>query len=176
MKMHDLLREFALSISETERFLAISDGKAPIEANVASFNRLPSGFKLLRVLDLEDAPIRELPGDLVNLFNLRYLNLTRTRVKELPKSIEKLNNLQSLIVRKTKIKELPPGIVKFKNLRYLIAYRYNVGYSSYEYVFSTRMPSKIFLIKSLQILSFVKAGGSFIKELNTMTQLTRLEI
>ncbi|XWS27615.1 hypothetical protein CRYUN_Cryun26dG0132000 [Craigia yunnanensis] len=166
MKMHDLLREFALSISETERFLAISDGKAPIEANgirrlsieakdermeagkgiisqlrslflfpvdgisVSSFNRLPSGFKLLRVLDLEDAPISELPGDLVNLFNLRYLNLTRTRVKELPKSIEKLNNLQSLIVRKTKIKELPPGIVKLKNLRYLIAYRYNVGYSS----------------------------------------------
>ena len=36
---------------------------------------LPLGSKMLRVLDLEDAPIDELPDEVFKLFNLRYLNL-----------------------------------------------------------------------------------------------------
>ncbi|KAK9001658.1 hypothetical protein V6N11_083437 [Hibiscus sabdariffa] len=63
------------------------------ETSKSSFNRLRSGFKLLRVLDLEGTPINELSDELVHLFNLRYLNLTRTQVKELPKSLGKLYNL-----------------------------------------------------------------------------------
>ena len=45
---------------------------------------LPFGSKMLRVLDLEDAPIDDLPDELFKLFNLRYLNLRGTLVKELP--------------------------------------------------------------------------------------------
>ncbi|XWS57973.1 hypothetical protein CRYUN_Cryun09bG0219400 [Craigia yunnanensis] len=211
-KMHDILRELALSIAKAEKFVAKSDGKevedhgirrlsieakgkemkaegksslsqlhslfvfAVDEISKSSFNRLPPGFKLLRVLDLEDTPINELPGELVNLFNLKYLNLTRTQVKELPKSIGKLNNLQSLLIRQTQIKELPPGIVKLKNLRHLIAYRYNVTGMEFDYTLGTGVPSNICLLKSLQVLSFVEARGNFIKQLRRMTQLRRLSV
>ncbi|KAK8488859.1 hypothetical protein V6N11_071059 [Hibiscus sabdariffa] len=155
-KMHDILREFAVPISKSIKFVVKSDGMEELEDNgnrrwsieakgkemkgasgtalprvrslfvfavdetsKSSFNRLPSGFKLMRVLDLEDTPINELPDESVNLFNLRYLNLSRTQVKGLPRSIGKLYNLQSLVMKWTQIKELPAGILKLKNLQYL---------------------------------------------------------
>ncbi|XWS71404.1 hypothetical protein CRYUN_Cryun03dG0135500 [Craigia yunnanensis] len=111
IKMHDILREFALSISKEEKFVAVSDGKKGVEENgirrcsievthkelnpggketsqlrslfifvvdeisKSSFNKLPSGLKLLRVMDLEDAPINELPKEFGDLFNLRPYSL-----------------------------------------------------------------------------------------------------
>lgn len=56
---------------------------------------LLSQFKLLRILDLEDVPIEELPDGLMYLFNLRYLSLSRTSIKKLPESIGQLCNLQT---------------------------------------------------------------------------------
>ncbi|XWS57969.1 hypothetical protein CRYUN_Cryun09bG0219000 [Craigia yunnanensis] len=210
-KMHDILRELAVSISETEKFVAISDRKEAVvednsgirrlsivakdkemkairgisqlrslfvfavdEISKSSFNRLPSGFKLLTVMDLQDAPINQLPSEIVNLFNLRYLNLTRTQVKELPKSIGELCNLQSLFLKETQIQELPPGIVKLKNLRHLIVYRFNIKGTDYDRWVSMRVPSNIFLMENLQVLTFAEAGDTFIKNLSKMTQLKRL--
>ncbi|KAK9001643.1 hypothetical protein V6N11_083422 [Hibiscus sabdariffa] len=212
-KMHDILREFAVSISKSVKFVAKSDGTEEVEDNgirrwsievkekemkaaskaalsqvrslfvfavdetsKTSFNRLPSGFKLMRVLDLEDTPINELPNELVNLFNLRYLNLSRTQVKELPKSIGNLYNLQSLIMKDTQIKELPAGIVKLKNLRYLIAYRLNVNRMEFDVRFGIVVPSNICLLNKLQILTCVEARGDFIKQLSKKTQLRRLDV
>ncbi|XWS57972.1 hypothetical protein CRYUN_Cryun09bG0219300 [Craigia yunnanensis] len=210
-KMHDILQELAVSISETENFVAISNRKEAVvedssgirrlsivaknkemkarkgisqlrslfvfavdEISKSSFNRLPSGFKLLTVMDLQDAPINQLPSEIVNLFNLRYLNLTITQVKELPKSIGELFNLQSLFLKETQIQELPPGIVKLKNLRHLIVYRFNIKGTDYDRWVSMRVPSDIFLMENLQVLTFAEAGDTFIKNLSKMTQLKRL--
>ncbi|KAK8481632.1 hypothetical protein V6N11_071054 [Hibiscus sabdariffa] len=212
-KMHDILREFAVSISKSIKFVAKSDGREEIEDNgirrwsieakekemkgasktalsrvrslfvfavdetsIASFNRLPSSFKLMRVLDLEDTPINELPDELGNLFNLRYLNLSRTQVKELPRSIGKLYNLQSLVMKWTQIKELPAGIVKLKNLRHLIAYGFNGNPVAFDYWFGLVVPSNICLLNNLQVLTTVKARGHFIKQLSKMTQLRELDV
>ncbi|KAE8687400.1 hypothetical protein F3Y22_tig00111022pilonHSYRG00671 [Hibiscus syriacus] len=184
LKMHDILREFSVSISKSIKCAARSDGKEEVEdggirrwsieakekemkaasetalsrvrslfvfavdeTSKSSFNRLPSGFKLMRVLDLEDILIKELPDELMNLFNLRYLNLTRTQLKELPKSIGKLYNLQSLVMKETQIKELPAGIVKLKNLRYLIAY----GCTASDGAFGPVVPSNIRLLSNLHV-------------------------
>ncbi|XP_039044879.1 disease resistance protein RPM1-like [Hibiscus syriacus] len=157
-KMHDILLEFAVSISKMEKFVAKSDGKEveydgirrwSITAKAKEMKAgsktalsrvrslLLTGFKLMRVLDLEDTPIDELPDELVNLFNLRYLNLTRTQVKELPKSIGNLYNLQSLVMKKTQIKEIPAGIVKLKNLRHLIAYRFCENQRAFDFCSAT---------------------------------------
>ncbi|KAE8695222.1 Detected protein of unknown function [Hibiscus syriacus] len=212
-KMHDILREFAVSISKSIKFFTKFDGKEEVEddgirrwsieakegemktkrttalsrvrsllvfavseTSKSSFNRLPSGFKLMRVLDLEDTPIHELPDELVNLFNLRYLNITGTQVKELPKNIGKLYNLQSLVMKRTKIKELPAGIVRLKCLRYLIAYRYNVNQWAFDAWFNTVVPSGICLLNNLQVLTAVEARGDFISRLSKMTQLRKLDI
>ncbi|KAK8564496.1 hypothetical protein V6N12_036619 [Hibiscus sabdariffa] len=211
LKMHDILREFAVSISKSIKFVGKSDGKEELtdngirrwsieakenemraasvsalsrvrslfifavdEASKSSFKRLPSGFKLMRVLNLEDTPINELPDELGNLFNLRYLNLSRTRVKELPRSIGKLYNLQSLDMKDTQINELPAGIVKLKNLRYLITYTFSLNPLAFGTSLGTVVPSNIFLLSNLHVLGFVEARGDFIKQLNKMTQLRKL--
>ena len=94
---------------------------------------LPSGSKLLRVLDLEDAPIDELPDEVFQLFNLRYLNLRRTLLKKLPNSIGRLLNLQTLDIFGTQIETLPHGIGKLQNLRYLFMFRYTRNWNDFNY-------------------------------------------
>ncbi|KAK8561095.1 hypothetical protein V6N12_048171 [Hibiscus sabdariffa] len=212
-KMHDILREFAVSISKSIKFAAKSDGKEEIgddgirrwsieakgkemkgasetalsqvrslfvfavdETSKSSFNRPPSGFKLMRVLDLEDTPINELPDELGNLFNLRYLNITRTQVKELPGSIGKLYNLQSLVMKQTQIKELPAGILKLENLRNLIAYGFNLNIMEFDIIVGIVVPSNICLLSNLLVLTAVEARGDFIKQLSKMTQLRKLHL
>ncbi|OMO76981.1 putative Disease resistance protein RPM1 [Corchorus olitorius] len=138
------------------------------------FYKLPSGFKLLRVLDLENVPIIVLPTEVGNFFNLRYLNLTRTQVKMLPRSIGKLVNLQTLVLEEANIEELPRQIVKLENLQHLsgsvpcfedrFLWRYDC----------IRVPPNVCKIKSLQVLSFVEGTGSLIKQLKEMTQLKTL--
>ncbi|OMO76948.1 NB-ARC domain-containing protein [Corchorus olitorius] len=211
-KMHDLLREFALSISKEEKFVAVYDGRKGVEDNgihrcsimvkdketkpagngvsqlrfllnffadensKSSFNKMPSGFKLLRVLDLEDAPIHELPSSIVNLFNLRYLNLTKTQVKVIPKSIGKLLNLQILLLKFTKIQEFPQQIMKLQNLRHLCASYYILDDIDVECYKNIHVPSNNCMIKSLQVLSDVRAKDGLVKQLKGMTQLRRLSL
>ncbi|XP_022731546.1 disease resistance protein RPM1-like isoform X2 [Durio zibethinus] len=144
----------------------------------SSFNKLPSGFKLLKVLDLENAPIIELPSDFGHLFNLRYLNLTRTKVKVLPKSIGKLFNLQTLHLKDAKIKKLPNEIVKLQNLRhlrasYLMDQNDSLESTQVESIQGIFVPPNIFMLKSLQVLSYVTVMGG-LNGLEEMTQLTRL--
>ncbi|KAI8025238.1 Disease resistance protein RPM1 [Camellia lanceoleosa] len=113
---------------------------------------LPLGLHLLRVLDLEDAPIEVLPEELVDLFNLRFLNLKGTRVKELPRSIGRLRNLNTLDITHSKIEVLPAGITKLQNLRHLMMYHTDFG------------------------LWGVEAQGDFMKRIRNMTQLKRIGI
>ncbi|BBH08724.1 NB-ARC domain-containing disease resistance protein [Prunus dulcis] len=123
-KMHDLMRELALSTLEKENFCVVYDGREVMEEirarrlsiqtsegeiKLRSFHVFVTGafspsisstllsqFKLLRILDLEDVPIEELPDGLMYLFSLRYLSLSRTSIKKLPESIGQLCNLQTL--------------------------------------------------------------------------------
>ncbi|CAL8173080.1 unnamed protein product [Prunus armeniaca] len=149
-KMHDILRELALSMSQKENFSAnyvgremrkVTARRLSIQAAegeissitglselrsflvfVTSTFSLPSRSKLLKVLDLEKVPIDKLPSGLVYLFNLRYLNLRGTSIKELPKFIGRLGNLETLDISHTKIEVLPRGISKLLNLRHLLMY------------------------------------------------------
>ncbi|OMO76982.1 Disease resistance protein [Corchorus olitorius] len=203
-KMHNILRELALSLSREEKIVVVSDGRNGVEENgirrcsmtmkgegiqpgnglsqlrslfifvvgESSFNKLSSGFKLLRVLDLENTPITVLPSEFGIFFNLRYLNLTRTQVEVLPESTGKFVNLQTLLFKKAKIKELPCEIVKLQNLRYLSG---SICCSGNRYD-SVRVPPNVCRMKSLQVLSFVERTDSLIKQLKEMTQLKTLGV
>ncbi|KAA8528030.1 hypothetical protein F0562_035101 [Nyssa sinensis] len=183
-KLHDLMRELALSTSKTERFCGVYDGQEaseesrPRRLSVQTSDRETKTYmeRLLRVLDMEDVPIVTLPDELVNLFNLRYLSLKRTKVKKLPKSIGRLHNLQTLDIRHSKIDVLPAGITKLKNLRHLIMYRYGKPWDDFEYVYGTRAPSNICKLKCLQVLDFVEAEAGLMKRIEQLTQLTRIGI
>ncbi|XP_008244573.1 PREDICTED: disease resistance protein RPM1-like [Prunus mume] len=210
-KMHDLMRELALSTSEKEKFGAVHDGKEVMDevqvrrlsiqttggeiklgtgmAQLRSFlvfvtdmssssssNTLPSGFILLRVLDLQYVPIDVLPKELAYLFNLRYLNLRGTPIKKLPESIGQLRNLQTLDIRNSKIEALPSGIAKLQNLRHLIMYRYTQEPNGFRYVNGTRSPPNICMLKKLQVLSCVELEGNIVRLVGNMTQLRRIGI
>ncbi|KAK4570713.1 hypothetical protein RGQ29_029526 [Quercus rubra] len=199
-KMHDLLRELALSISDNEKFGAVHDGMKEMkecearrisihktDGEVKSFTgmsklrsflvfnktykMLPSGSKKLRVLDLEDAPIDELPEEVFNLFNLRYLNLRGTLLKKLPNSIGRLLNLQNLDLRNTQIEALPLGIGKLQNLRHLIMFRFTKNWRGFIYSVGMQAPSNIARLKSLQSVCSIVANDDLIRQIQSMTQL-----
>ncbi|CAK9137417.1 unnamed protein product [Ilex paraguariensis] len=210
-KLHDLLREIALSIAAAENFGALYDDEEAskesgarrlsiqtITEQIKSLNgmsklrsllvfidyrispslvTLPTGLRLLRVLDLQRAPIKKLPDELGVLFNLRYLSLKATNVKELPKSIGRLSNLQTLDVAHTRIEVLPTGITNLKNLRYLVMFRSSPhGTEVFEYYFGIRTPPNIYKLKNLQVLSCVEAESDLMRRIRSMTQLTRFSI
>ncbi|KAK8595854.1 hypothetical protein V6N12_064363 [Hibiscus sabdariffa] len=208
-KMHDLIRDFALSMAKEEGFVAAFNGDIGVEEKgihrcsiqvkdkeittgngtsqlrsliifvvdeSSTFNKLPSGLKLLRVLDLENAPINEVPSEIGELFNLRYLNLSRTQVKVLPKSIGKLYKLQSLLLKFTKIMKLPNEIVKLQNLRHLSAY--HLAKTELRHIMevfdSIEVPQNICMLKSLQVLHCVRVTRGLLIELKEMEQLRRI--
>ncbi|KAM1788761.1 hypothetical protein ACFX11_039003 [Malus domestica] len=203
-KMHDLVRELALSISKKERFgatcvsreivdkaeirrLSIQTTEREINSctgmsQLRSFlvfgalEKLPSGFELLRVLDVQDAPIDRFPDELVYLFNLRYLNLKRTLIDELLESIGRLRNLQTLIISNSKIKALPKAISKLVNLHHLIMFRYTGDHYGFIYLNGTKAASDLSKLQKLQVLHSVESEGKIIKGIRNMTQLTSLGI
>ncbi|CAL5378918.1 unnamed protein product [Camellia sinensis] len=210
-KMHDLMRELAISTSETEKFCVVYDGREANDEEESATNRrmsiqsigresqlgnwkgmlklrsllvfvveeiaLPLSLRLLRVLDLEDAPIEVLPEELVNLFNLRYLNLKGTRVKELPKSIGRLCNLNTLDITDSKIEVLPAGITELRNLRHLKMYHFDYEFlDDFQFVRGTTTPSNICKLKNLQVLAGVEAQADLMKRIKNMTQLKRIGI
>ncbi|KAM3729392.1 hypothetical protein ACB098_12G008100 [Castanea mollissima] len=162
-KMHDILRELALSISEREKIGVVHVGREEMtdckarrisihktDGEVKSFTgmsklrsflvfnkslkTLPSRSKMLRVLDLEDAPIDELPDEVFKLFNLRYLNLRGTLLKKLPNSIGRLLNLQTLDITDTQIKALPHGIGELQSLRHLILHQFTENLNDFKFI------------------------------------------
>ncbi|KAM1025739.1 hypothetical protein EV2_039859 [Malus domestica] len=160
-----LLNRHHGSMSELRSFLVFG-----------TLKKLPSGFKLLRVLDLEDAPIDRFPDELVYLFNLRYLNLKGTLIEELPESIGRLRNLQNLNIRDSKIKALPKAISKLVNLRHLTMYRYTNYHYGFMYVIGIKPASDLSNLQKLQVLQSVESEGKIIKVIRNMTQLTSLGI
>jgi disease resistance protein RPM1 len=78
-------------------------------------------FKLLKVLDFEDARIDYLPQEVGNLFQLKHLGLERTKVKILPKSVGRLQNLHTLNVLGTAVRELPIEIFRLYKQRHILA-------------------------------------------------------
>ncbi|XP_062018820.1 disease resistance protein RPM1-like isoform X2 [Rosa rugosa] len=210
-KMHDLIRELALSIGEKEKFCAVYDGSERMEEtgarrlsiqtvegeiecckglsqlrsflvfvtdalSVSFSKKLASELKLLRVLDLENAPIVKIPDELMYLFNLKYLNLRGTLVKELPEAIGKLRNLQTLDIRFTNVEVLPRGISKLINLRHLLGYRSLRDFMLLKNRIGVKAPSDISKLKKLQNLSCIESEGNFITLLRGMTQLLTLGI
>ncbi|KAF8393976.1 hypothetical protein HHK36_020178 [Tetracentron sinense] len=206
-RMHDLMRELALSTSEKENLCTIYAGRVAREGGKArrlsihtsyaniqlgtnisqlrtlfvfinDMTELPSGFRLLRFLDLEGVPIDKVPDEVVDLFNLRYLNLRKTQVKELPKSLGRLRNLETLDISETKVESLPSGILKLQRLQHLITYRLGSvdELPTFDRIKGTQAPADVWKLKNLQVLCCIEANCDIVKQVGNMTQLTTIGI
>lgn len=135
--------------------------------------------KLLKVLDLRDVQLEEIPNEVFNLFHLRYLCLRGTRVKTVPKSIKKLQNLEHLHLGQTNVRELPIQVLKLKKLRHLRVFQVgdpsDANYKSYGF----KAPSKIGELFSLHTLLFIDAQNdekTVVGEIGKLIQLRELGI
>ncbi|XP_077236604.1 disease resistance protein RPM1-like [Tasmannia lanceolata] len=163
------------TFSHLRSFFMFGIDKLPDPSMAAFF----TGFRLVKVLDLEDAPIEKFPSEITNLFHLRYLSLRNTKIETLPKSIGKLKNLETLNLKGTSVSELPDEILKLEHLRHLLMYHYaSEDYTSFHYMHGVRVPTQIGCLGSLQKLMVVEVNqdSSLIKEVGRLTQLKRLGI
>ncbi|CAJ2647091.1 unnamed protein product [Trifolium pratense] len=138
------------------------------------------GLKLLRVLDLQDAPLEDFPAEIINLYLLKYLSLKNTKVKSIPGSIKKLQNLETLDLKHTYVTELPTEIAELKRLRHLLVYRYEIeSYAHFHAKHGFKVAAPIGNMESLQKLCFIEVdqgSRALMVELGKLTQLRRLGI
>ncbi|GMY33186.1 disease resistance protein RPM1-like [Fagus crenata] len=92
--------------------------------------KLFSKFRLLRVLDLENAPLQHFPEKVVDLTLQRYLSLRNTKIKSVPNSIKKLQNLMTFDLRQTLVSELPKTINELHKLIYLFLYSQYINHAA----------------------------------------------
>lgn len=137
---------------------------------------LLSRFRLLRVLELDDAKVDSLPNELGKLFNLRYLSLSGTGIKELPTSVNRLRNLQTLDIRRTEVNVLPDGITELHKLRNLLAYGKEISAEHFAYVRGVHVPGKLWKLKNLQVLNCIEANADIAHKIRKMTKLRRIEL
>ncbi|XP_039170403.1 disease resistance protein RPM1 [Eucalyptus grandis] len=132
-------------------------------------------FRLLKVLDMQGAPLEDFPIDIVKLVLLKYLSLRKTNVKTVPKSIKKLALLETLDLKQTSVTWLPGSIFRLHLLRHLLVYKYDVkNYVTFDGAKGIEMHSGRGALSKIQKLSLVKATTELIQKLDAMIHLRKL--
>lgn len=183
---HDKVRRLSIhnTLKNIQENISVSQLRSLFTFGVLeklSMHRIfPHGFRLLHVLDLQNANLKKFPIDIMNLYYLKYLSLRGTKVKDIPSFVGKLQNLETLDLKHSRVTELPVEILKLQKLRHLLVYHFKL--ESYEYFHSRygfQIQGKIGALRSLQKLGFIEAnqdGRTIMKELGKLNQLRRLGI
>ncbi|XP_052182178.1 disease resistance protein RPM1-like isoform X2 [Diospyros lotus] len=150
-----------------------------MEAHFATQNILKS-FCILKVLDLEGAPLDMFPQVICELLLLKYLSLRDTKIQKLPKSLGRLQNLETLDLKQTLVTQLHDNILRLEKLRHLLVdHRLTENFPSAEPIRGFKTSSNIGRLEALQKLLYIRAGkngGSVIQALGNLTQLRKLGI
>ncbi|KAF9660614.1 hypothetical protein SADUNF_SadunfUnG0007700 [Salix dunnii] len=139
-KMHDMVHDFAQSMTKNESFSVEIDG-GQAESKMESFSRdarhsmvvfrnhrtdsFPAtihSFKKLRSLIVDGYPSSmnaALPNLIDNLSCLRTLKLSRCGIEEVPSNIGKLIHLRHVDLSRNEIKELPEEMCELYNMQTL---------------------------------------------------------
>ncbi|KAJ1699168.1 hypothetical protein LUZ63_007680 [Rhynchospora breviuscula] len=94
-----------------------SNGSVPLNSIPARFF---CKFLHLRVLDMSNSDLEQVPNSVGELIHLRFLGLSNTRIRTLPENICDLFNLQTLELNGcSQLQHLPKGLQRLFNLRHL---------------------------------------------------------
>ena len=103
-------------------FVSAKDGLS--EASSDCLRNVLHNAKLLRVLNLENTKLKNLPDEIGQLLNLKYLGVTHSKLNVLPESISNLRNLQTLDISWSGCEfELSNGVLNLAQLRHLKMFR-----------------------------------------------------
>ena len=198
-KIHDLLHDLAVSLSENGNFSVIChdkgastsarrislqtshvqfhkehtkkmrsvfmfSGSAPV---VLKSNIVAKRFKLVRILDLENANVLKLPKEIGGLLHLRYLGLRGTQLKKLPRTLQRLYHLQTLDIRKTWISIIAFQIKCLRNLRNLEMKQDGK---------SIKALTGLSQLGELQVLTGLQASATVVHEIASLTKLQKLAV
>jgi len=135
-RMHDILREMALSIGQTENFCRVYNNEEDdsisearrVSVQKGSGNLQPGrGISSTRSFFLFDANKLPLWNSMSSTFRLlKVLDLEGLPIESLPKEVMKLFNLRYLGLRKTKVRELPKSLGRLQNLETLDLYNSSI--------------------------------------------------
>ncbi|XP_050258774.1 putative disease resistance protein RGA3 [Quercus robur] len=167
-KMHDLVHDLALSISEGETLHL--EGNLGDDINVSHTRRLSlisDGHTTPAIPLSKDGMGRlrtkELPESIGMLRHLRLLRIKDTYIKVIPNSVSMLYNLQTLVIKGCRLlKELPKDLQNLINLRHI------------DIDNIMKLPTDIGRLTCLQTLPFFNVGqdiGGQIGELGCLSQL-----
>ncbi|ONI02475.1 hypothetical protein PRUPE_6G200900 [Prunus persica] len=205
-KMHDVMREIALSKAKKEKFCTVHDGSETVEETGALRLSIQTtngeigsctGISRLRSFLVFATGVssfsfsNELPFDLKLL---KALDLEDVPIDNLPDRVTCLFNLKYLNLDGTLIKELPESIGQLRNLQALNVMDTNIealprgiskllnlrhlvaGRFISRKIIGVRIPSSIGKMKKLQSLAYIESEGNIIRLIGSMTQLTFLGI
>ncbi|KAL6622427.1 hypothetical protein ACP70R_032306 [Stipagrostis hirtigluma subsp. patula] len=130
-KMHDIVRDLALSIAQVEKFGFAKDYREMIRMDRDVRHMSSCAWKLNTASNVKFNHLRTLvaqiisssPRMLSSVFSescyLTVLELQDSDITEIPESIGSLFNLRYIGLRRTKVKSLPESIKKLSNLQTL---------------------------------------------------------
>ncbi|XP_021715201.1 putative disease resistance protein At1g50180 isoform X2 [Chenopodium quinoa] len=130
-----------------------------------------SDFKLLRILDLENTGIEEVPRVIGNLIHLRYLSIMGTQVTTLPSTLRNLRCLQTLDLRvslqQNCVLTIPNVLWRMKELNYLYL-------PSHAYKVKRFQKLRVKGLSSLKILKNFDTTRSQVNNLHKLENLRKL--
>uniref|UniRef100_A0A0D9XQG5 NB-ARC domain-containing protein n=1 Tax=Leersia perrieri TaxID=77586 RepID=A0A0D9XQG5_9ORYZ len=137
-KMHDILRELALSVSKAELFGTVNNFSEMAQMNTdvrrlsacrwkqTKHGALKIKFPHLRTVIALESCVDFVPSILSESKHLTVLELQDSDINEVPTSIGCLFNLRYICLRNTAVKSLPDTIEKLVNLQTLDAKSTNI--------------------------------------------------
>lgn len=150
-----------------------------LEIRPSDFEKILRKLNLIKVLDVQGAPLTEFPEEITRFTLMSYLSFRDTKIKCIPKNIEKLSYLKTLDLKQTDVTKLPEEISNLHNLSHLFAYKYNVSnYVTFDSVRGVELHEGIGKLTNLQKLSLVEVRpkGRILKDLKTLTRLRKLGV
>ncbi|RWR73939.1 disease resistance protein RPM1-like protein [Cinnamomum micranthum f. kanehirae] len=198
VRMHDVLRELAISIGHEQNFCSTHDRKGEIWTNKArnfvnaKWDCEHSIIQHLSSSVIDVVPNRNPISVLVCSISSRYkllrvLELADSSIESVPDELVELFNLRYLDLSNTNIEELPRSIERLQNLHTLDIERTKIKIlpkgveklKKLRHMFTSsgvQAPDGIFNLNCLQTLSYIGINDDTVRKVGNLTQLRYLRI